>query len=149
MAGDCVFCAIIAGEAEVSMVLEDEKVAVWMDLNPVSRGHLLVVPRRHVAGLDDLDGRTGAHVWAVGREMARALRRSSLGCEGVNLVVCDGAAAFQTVFHFHLHVVPRHHGDGLGAPFAVETVECERSLLDADARTIRAAIEGQDVPPPR
>jgi diadenosine tetraphosphate (Ap4A) HIT family hydrolase len=125
-------------------VLEDETVMVWMDLNPLTQGHLLVVPRRHAAGLDDLDGVTSAHVWSVGRDMARALRRSSLGCQGINLVVCDGEAAFQTVFHVHLHVIPRYPGDGLGAPFAIETHEREKSLRDSDAHAIRAAIVSTD-----
>lgn len=78
VATECVFCAVVAHRAEASMVFEDETVAVWMDLNPVTHGHLLVVPRRHAVGLDDLDGATSAHVWSVGHDMARAVRRSSL-----------------------------------------------------------------------
>ncbi|WP_187695863.1 HIT family protein [Georgenia faecalis] len=140
VAKECVFCAIVARRAEASLVFEDEAVAVWMDLNPVTHGHLLVVPRRHAVGLEDLDEATSAHVWSVGHDMARALRRSSLGCRGINLVVCDGEAAFQTVFHFHLHVIPRYPGDGVGAPFEVETHEREKSLRDSDAQTIKAAI---------
>lgn len=140
MAEECVFCAIVARRAEASVVVEDETVMVWMDLNPVTRGHLLVVPRTHAVGLEDLDDTTSAHVWSVGHAMARALRRSSLGCQGINLVVCDGAAAFQTVFHFHLHVIPRYPGDGVGEPFKVETHEREQALRDIDARAIRAAI---------
>ncbi len=140
VAEGCVFCAIVEGRMEASLVVEDETVMVWMDLNPLTPGHLLVVPRRHAVGLDDLDAVTGAHVWSVGHEMARALRRSALRCSGINLAVCDGEAAFQTVFHFHLHVIPRYAGDGLGAPFAFETSEREKSLRDADARAIAAAI---------
>jgi histidine triad (HIT) family protein len=139
-AEDCVFCAIGAGRAEASMVFEDETVMVWMDLNPVTHGHLLVVPREHAVGFDDLDARTSAHVWSVGHEMARALRRSSLGCRGINVLVCDGEPAFQTVFHFHLHVIPRYPDDGVGEPFAVEAHEREKSLRERDAQTIRAAI---------
>lgn len=136
----CVFCAIIAGRAEASVVYEDETVVAWMDLNPLTQGHLLVVPRRHAEGLDDLDRATSAHVWLVGRDMARALRRSALDCRGINVVVCDGEAAFQTVFHFHLHVIPRYPGDGLEEPFKVESHEREKSLRDRDAEAIRAAI---------
>lgn len=139
-AEECVFCAIVAHRAEASLVFEDETVAVWMDLNPVTHGHLLVVPRRHAVGLEELDAVTSAHVWSVGHDMARALRRSSLGCQGINVLVCDGEAAFQTVFHFHLHVIPRYPGDGLGEPFAVETHEREKSLRDSDAHAIRAAL---------
>ncbi len=139
-ANGCIFCAIVARQAEASMVYEDETVAVWMDLNPVTQGHLLVVPRRHAEGLEDLDPATGAHVWSVGHDMARALRRSCMGCQGINLLVCDGEVAFQTVLHFHLHVIPRYSGDGLGEPFKVEPPEREKALRDSDAQAIKSAL---------
>lgn len=135
---ECIFCAIVAGRADASLVHEDETAVVFMDLNPVTPGHLLVVPREHAVGLDDLDAVTSAHVWSVGHDMARALRRSSLGCEGINVLVCDGEVAFQTVFHFHLHVIPRYTGDGW--TIVPEVQERARSLLDDDARAIRDAI---------
>jgi diadenosine tetraphosphate (Ap4A) HIT family hydrolase len=141
---ECVFCAIVARQAESSMVYEDETVVAWMDLNPVTHGHLLVVPREHAVGLEDLDSATGARVWSVGHDMARALRRSSMGCQGINVLVCDGEVAFQTVFHFHLHVIPRYPGDGLGEPFTVEPQEREKSLRDSDAQAIKAAIASTD-----
>jgi histidine triad (HIT) family protein len=135
----CVFCAIAAGQAEASLVFEDETVVVFMDLNPVTRGHLLVVPRLHAVGLEDLDSATSAHVWSVGHDMARALRRSSLRCEGINVLLCDGEAAYQTVFHLHLHVVPRYVGDGWTSLTSVPP-ERERSLLDSDAQAVRVAL---------
>jgi histidine triad (HIT) family protein len=140
---DCVFCAIAARQAEASVVYEDETVVAFMDLYPVTPGHLVVVPRKHVVGLEDLDGATSAHVWSVGHDMARALRRSSLGCEGINVLVCDGEVAFQTVFHFHLHVIPRYTGDGWTLK-AESPPERERSLLDSDAEAIRDAIASTD-----
>jgi histidine triad (HIT) family protein len=134
----CVFCAIAAGDVDVSVVYEDETVVAFMDINPVTHGHLLVVPREHAVGFDDLDAETGAHVWRVGHEIARALRRSSIGCEGINMFVADGEAAFQTVFHFHLHVIPRSPGDG----WTLNAVSHERewSLLEKDAEAIRDAM---------
>jgi histidine triad (HIT) family protein len=140
----CVFCAIAARQVDASLVFEDETVVVFMDLNPVTQGHLLVVPRAHAVGLEHLDAATSARVWSVGHVMARALRRSSLGCEGINVLVCDGEVAFQTVFHFHLHVIPRYPGDGLGEPFKVEPQERERSLRDSDAQSIKAALASRD-----
>lgn len=134
----CVFCSIVAGHAEASLVHEDETVVAFMDLHPVTPGHLLVVPRAHTAGLEDLDVATSAHAWSVAHAMAGALRRSSLACEGINVLLCDGAVAFQTVFHVHLHVIPRYAGDGwtlLPGPRARD-----RALLDGDARAIRQAI---------
>jgi histidine triad (HIT) family protein len=139
---ECLFCAIAARRAEASVVYEDETVVAFMDLSPVTPGHLLVVPREHAVGFEDLDAATSAHVWSVGHAMARALRRSGLRCEGINVFVCDGEAAFQTVFHFHLHVIPRHAGDGW--TIIPDTQERERSLLDRDARAIRDAITSTD-----
>lgn len=108
----CVFCAIVAGDARASKVHVDEVAVVFMDVNPVTPGHLLVVPRCHAAGLEDLDDDTSAHVWSLGHQMGRALRRTSLRCEGINLFLADGEAASQEVPHFHLHVFPRFPGDG-------------------------------------
>lgn len=134
----CIFCAIVARQAEASVVYEDESVVVFMDLNPVTPGHLLVVPREHAVGLEDLDEATSARVWSVGHDMARALRRSSMRCEGINVLLCDGEVAFQTVLHFHLHIIPRFAGDGW--TLKAESPERERVLLDGDAQAIKAAI---------
>lgn len=141
-ARECIFCAILAGQAEASVVYEDDAVVALMDLNPVTPGHLLVVPRKHAVGLGDLDGATSAHVWSVGHDMSRALRRSDLRCEGINVLLCDGDVAFQTVFHFHLHVIPRFAGDGWS--IIPESAERDRSLLDADAQAIKNAIASTD-----
>jgi histidine triad (HIT) family protein len=86
-AQECVFCAIVARQAEASLVYEDETVVAFMDLNPVTPGHLLVVPREHAVGLEDLDRVTSAHVWSVGHDMARALRRSGMRCGGINVLL--------------------------------------------------------------
>jgi diadenosine tetraphosphate (Ap4A) HIT family hydrolase len=137
-AQECVFCAIVAGRAEASLVHEDEAVVVFMALHPVVPGHLLVVPRKHAVGLEDLDRPTSAHVWSVGHDMARALRRSGMRCEGINVFLCDGEVAFQTVFHFHLHVIPRYAGDGW--TILPDEVERERSRLDSDAHVIKDAV---------
>ncbi|GAA1775990.1 HIT family protein [Nocardioides hankookensis] len=135
----CVFCAIADRRAEASVVHDDETAVAFMDLCPVTPGHLVVVPRKHSAGLGDLDTATGAHIWSVGHRLARALRRSDLRPDGINVLVCDGEAALQTVFHFHPHVIPRYLGDGwtLGTESPPAR---ERALLDADAQTIREAL---------
>ncbi|CAA9323596.1 MAG: Bis(5'-nucleosyl)-tetraphosphatase (asymmetrical) [uncultured Nocardioidaceae bacterium] len=120
------------------MVYEDETAVVFMDLNPVTPGHLLVVPRKHAVGLEDLDEATSSHVWALGHHMARALRRSGLRCDGINVFLADGKVAFQEVFHFHLHVFPRYAGDGFSID--AEWKKRERTLLDAEAEAVRAAL---------
>ncbi|MDR2996528.1 MAG: HIT family protein [Microbacterium sp.] len=139
--GTCIFCAIVRGQEVASIVYEDETVVAFLDRFPVTRGHLLVVPRAHAVGLEDLDAGDGVRVWEVGRMPAGALRRSDIPCEGINLLLCDGEVAYQTVFHFHLHVIPRTAGDGW-TELAHPAAERERALLDADADAIRTALAG-------
>lgn len=136
--GECVFCAIVRGRAEASTVYEDDAVVAFMDLRLVTPGHLLVVPKAHAVGLEDLDEALGAQVWAAAHRLARALRRSPLRCEGVNLFLADGEAAFQEVFHVHLHVLPRFAGDGfrIHADWRVR----ERSELDGTADAVRTGL---------
>lgn len=110
----CVFCKIIAGQAEASVVYRDDKVVVFMDIRPVTPGHMLVVPTQHSASLADMAEEQAGHLFHVGKRMAEGLRRSGLRCGGVNLYLADGTAAGQTVFHSHLHVIPRYRGDGFG-----------------------------------
>ncbi|RKT84481.1 Diadenosine tetraphosphate (Ap4A) hydrolase [Saccharopolyspora antimicrobica] len=132
---ECVFCAIVRGDAESSVVHDDADVLAFMDLQPVTPGHLLVVPKKHAVGLEDLDVEDGQKLWAVGHRLAKALRRSGLQCEGINLFLADGKAAAQEVFHVHLHVFPRFAGDTfrISADWRVR----ERSELDETAAAIR------------
>lgn len=141
-ARECIFCAIAARRAEASVAYEDELVVAFMSLHPVTPGHLLVVPREHAVGLEDLDEANSAHVWRVAHDMARALRRSRVRCEGINVLLCDGEVAFQTVFHLHLHVIPRWAGDGW--TLLPDPAARDRSLLDSDARAIADAIALRD-----
>jgi len=103
----CVFCGIIAGEVPASRVYEDDDVLAFMDVRPLTAGHLLVVPRAHAASLEDLDVDAGMRVFAAAHRLARALRNSAVPCEGVNFFLADGVAAGQEVFHVHLHLIPR------------------------------------------
>lgn len=110
---NCVFCAIAAGEAPSTTVLDTEDVVAFLDIRPIARGHVLVIPKQHSTDLDSMEPALGSAVFAAGQRISRALRRSDLRSDGANLVVNDGKAAFQTVFHTHLHVVPRWTGDKL------------------------------------
>jgi len=139
LVGSCIFCDIADGRDEASVVFADDTVVAFMDRFPATQGHLLVVPRAHAASLEDLDAADGTRVWSVGHRLARAVRRSGIPCQGVNILVCDGAAALQTVFHFHLHVIPRSKGDGWTLSDATPP-ERERALLDGDAQLIRDAV---------
>ncbi|WP_326672631.1 HIT family protein [Streptomyces canus] len=143
MPGDeCIFCSIARGQAEASIVFEDEWVTAFMDLQPVTPGHLLVIPKSHAQGLEDLPEDIGVRVWTVAHRLGRALRLSGLRCEGVNLFLADGEAAFQEVFHVHLHVFPRFMGD----PFRIEAdwQVRERHLLDEAAAAVRHGITALD-----
>ena len=136
----CVFCAIVAGTAPASVVHDDGDpagVLAFLDIRPITPGHLLVVPKRHAPYLADLDEAEGARVWGVALRLARALRASGLRCEGVNLFLADGEAAGQEVFHAHLHVFPRFAGDGFR--MEDELVVAPRAELDATAARLRAA----------
>lgn len=142
----CVFCSIVAGTAEASIVYEDDQAIAFMDLKPVTPGHLLVVPRQHAAGLDDLDEETSTHVWRLAHRMARAIRRSGLQCDGINVFLADGAVAFQEVFHYHLHVFPRYAGDGF--TIHAEWKERPRKSLDEEAKVIRRSLASLAQPGP-
>ena len=113
---DCLFCKIVAGELPSTRVHEDERTVAFMDINPATRGHLLVVPRAHSRDLHEI----GAEDLAACARTAQVLAgriRERLGADGVNLVNSCGAVAWQTVFHFHLHVVPRYADDPLELPW--------------------------------
>ena len=110
--GECVFCRIVDGRAEGSVVASSERALAFLDLQPATEGHTLVVPRAHATHLADLDAADGAAVWALGTRVAAGLRAAGLA-DGVNLFLADGVAAGQEVWHVHLHVLPRRRGDGL------------------------------------
>ncbi|GAB91979.1 HIT family protein [Gordonia rhizosphera NBRC 16068] len=133
------FCDIISGSAPSRTVYSDETVIGFLDIRPVTRGHTLLVPRDHSARLADLDPEIGGRLFAAGQRVAAAMRSGALAADGVNLVVNDGRAAFQTVFHTHLHVVPRHDGDKLS--FAKGLVVRRDPNPDETAEILRAALE--------
>ena len=141
MTGPCVFCGIVAGEIEASVVDDDDDVVAFLDVQPITEGHTLVVPRRHYGSAADLDPRSADALWRAALRVAAALRRSGVRCEGVNFLASDGAAAGQEVPHLHLHVVPRYSGDGFGFRFPPAHAERPpRSELDATAKRIREAL---------
>jgi histidine triad (HIT) family protein len=113
---DCIFCRIIAGELPSQRVDEDEHTIAFMDIAPGTRGHALVIPRRHTPDLLAIDPADLAHTVQAAQRLARRAV-PALGADGVNLINACGAAAGQTVFHFHIHVIPRYAGDPLKLPW--------------------------------
>ncbi|BBZ42950.1 hydrolase [Mycobacterium parmense] len=108
----CVFCAIVAGQAPAIRIYEDDDYLAILDIRPFTRGHTLVIPKRHSADLTDTPAETLAGMATVGQRIAQAARATELA-DATNLAINDGRAAFQTVFHIHLHVLPRRTGDKL------------------------------------
>src|SRR5215217_9263176 len=119
MADDCIFCKIVAGELPSEIVQEDEHTVAFMDLNPWTRGHALVVPKRHSRNLYEVGEDDLADTSAAAKRLALRAR-DRLGCDGVNLLNSCEAAAWQTVFHFHVHVIPRYDDDPLKLPWVPE-----------------------------
>jgi histidine triad (HIT) family protein len=116
---DCLFCRIVAGEIPATVVHEDERTVAFMDINPATRGHLLVIPRAHSANLLEIGDEDLAACTFAARRLA-ALVTERLGADGVNLINSCGRDAWQTVFHFHLHVIPRYAADPLRLPWTPE-----------------------------
>lgn len=110
MKNDCVFCAIAAGEIPSFKVYEDELVLAYLDINPFSEGHTLVIPKAHTTGLLDTPEETLAVLLARVKKVAAHLK-TALGCDGFHILQNNGAAAGQTVGHIHFHIVPRRNGD--------------------------------------
>jgi histidine triad (HIT) family protein len=116
MEADCIFCQIVAGEIPAQIIEQDEQTLTFMDIAPATRGHALVIPKRHATDLSEIDATDLAAVASAAKR--QALRaRDRLGADGVNLLNSCGAAAWQTVFHFHMHVIPRYEGDPLKLPW--------------------------------
>lgn len=113
---DCIFCRILAGELPATVVAEDERTIAFMDINPATRGHALVIPREHAKDLGEI-GAEDLAACALMAQRVAAKARENLGAAGVNLLNAYGAVAWQTVFHFHIHVIPRYEDDPLKLPW--------------------------------
>lgn len=137
---DCVFCQIVAGESPASVFYEDDVVLGFMDIGPVTTGHAMIIPKHHAACLADLDEETGRHLWTITQRTAAAIRKSGVRCEGINLFLADGEAAFQEIFHVHMHVFPRYAGDGFKV-IADWDVRTPREELNRVARQIEQAYD--------
>jgi histidine triad (HIT) family protein len=113
---DCIFCKIAAGEIPARIVDEDERTLAFMDIAPATRGHALVIPRSHTTDLLTVGDEDLSAVFLAARRLA-ARMKERLGAQGINLLNSCGRAAWQTVFHFHVHVIPRYEGDPLRLPW--------------------------------
>ena len=130
---DCLFCKIVAGEIPATRVAEDDRTIAFMDINPATRGHVLVIPREHAKDLLEIDPEDLAAVAEAAQRLA-ATMPDRLGADGVNLLNSCGRAAWQTVFHFHIHVIPRYDADPLRLPWMPEPGD--RDDIAASARDL-------------
>jgi diadenosine tetraphosphate (Ap4A) HIT family hydrolase len=133
----CVFCAIAAGEAPAIRIYEDDGYLAILDIRPFTRGHTLVIPKNHTVDLDDTPPETLAGMIALGQRIAQAAKATELA-DATNIAINDGRAAFQTVFHIHLHVLPRRNGDKLSV--AKGLLVRRDSDREATARILRDAL---------
>jgi len=142
---ECIFCAIARGEASALVVYQDEETMAFMDINPATPGHTLVIPRAHVRNIYELDDHTAAAIMNTVLRVARGIREA-MEPDGLNLMQANERAAFQSVFHFHFHLVPRWTGDGLRPPWRPKPGE-PLAIADAAERIRRAlAAEGSGEP---
>lgn len=136
---NCVFCRIVRGELPASKVFEDERTIAFMDLQSVNPGHVLVAVKPHRANLYELDDELAGAAFRTAARMARTVKKVT-GCEGVTLVQANEKAGEQTLFHFHIHIVPRWEGDGAGLIWPVKNPP--REALEEMAGLLRAGLQG-------
>ena len=110
---NCIFCKIANGEIPAATLYEDENFRVILDLGPASKGHALLLPKSHAANIYELSDEMAAKAMILAKKMATAMT-AALKCDGFNIVQNNGECAGQTVFHFHMHLIPRYKGDGVG-----------------------------------
>jgi histidine triad (HIT) family protein len=134
----CIFCAIVARQSPAEVVFEDEATLAFMDINLANRGHTLVIPKAHVVNILDADEATALAVMRTVRRLASTLREA-VSAEGINLIHAAGQAAFQSVFHFHVHLIPRWFGDDIRLPWKSAPGRPEE--IRQAAQQIRARIE--------
>jgi len=135
MADDCIFCSIVRGEMSAEIVDEDEHTIAFMDINPWTRGHALVIPRAHSRNLYEVGGDDLHHAATAAKRLAITMR-DRLGCDGLNLLNACEPAAWQTVWHFHVHVIPRYENDPLSLPTRPRQAE------DDELRAVAGELRG-------
>jgi histidine triad (HIT) family protein len=135
---DCIFCHIAAGQAAAERLYEDDATVAFMDINPATDGHCLVIPRRHADDIWSIDEEDAVAVWRTVHRVGRVVRET-MGAKGLNLLVANGRAAFQTVFHYHVHVIPRYSYNELNLPWIPRAGD--RARIAEAAASLRGALE--------
>ena len=137
MDNDCIFCKIANGEIPSSTIYEDDMFRVILDLSPATKGHALIIPKNHMANIFETDESTAGKVFVLASRIAKAMKEA-LHCDGLNIVQNNGEIAGQTVFHFHMHIIPRYEGDNQNINWVPGTSEADER--DAVAEQIKIAL---------
>ena len=114
---DCIFCSIIKGSLPASMIYEDKDLLAFLDIQPVNKGHILIISRQHKELITELDDSILSRMFVLAKNIDKAIRESGIKAEGMNFFLADGKAAGQEVLHIHLHIIPRFNNDGFGFIF--------------------------------
>lgn len=137
---NCIFCKIVNGDIPSAKVYEDEKVLAFIDISQVTKGHTLIIPKAHQENIFELEPEIGAHLFSVVPKIANAIKKQ-FNPLGLNIVNNNGEAAGQTVFHYHIHLIPRYgEGDGFGAVWKDHSSQYKPEELQEIAKTIREGL---------
>ena len=137
MDNDCIFCKIANGEIPSSTIYEDDMFRVILDLSPATKGHALIIPKNHMANIFEMDESTAGKAFVLASRIAKAMKEA-LHCDGLNIVQNNGEIAGQTVFHFHMHIIPRYEGDNQNINWVPGTSEADER--NAVAEQIKLAL---------
>ena len=132
---DCIFCKIAKGEIPSATVYEDDDFRVIMDISPASEGHMIILPKEHAANVYELSDETASKIYVLAKKLATALK-DELDCDGINILQNNGEAAGQTVFHLHMHIIPRYYSDDI-------SIRWNQGKSDTDSLTELAKSIGQ------
>ncbi|WP_418747703.1 HIT family protein [Frisingicoccus sp.] len=136
MDNDCIFCKIANGEIPSSTIYEDDLFRVILDLSPATKGHALILPKKHMANIFEMDEETAEKVFVLASRIAKAMKEA-LNCDGLNIVQNNGEIAGQTVFHFHMHIIPRYNDDGQQINWVPKTSEAaERDMIAEQIKNV-------------
>ena len=133
---NCIFCKIIGGEIPSNTIYEDDEFKVILDASPASKGHALILPKEHYADIYEIDEKTAVHAMQLAKKLAKHMT-DVLKCDGFNIVQNNGECAGQTVFHFHMHLIPRYQGDTVGITWT------PGELSDQDKEEILSKVRAQ------
>lgn len=134
---NCIFCKLASGEFSSSTIYEDHLFRVILDISPAAKGHALLIPKRHIENIFELDGEESQLALSVIREVSCAIKKT-LNCDGINVLQNNGAAAGQSVFHLHFHIIPRYENDQVHIPW--KAISYEEGEANELAKKIKAIL---------